>query len=104
MTEILTVRSTIPTQPDGGNKVALFETHAEHPDGEAFVAGPNPVQVARTPTVQKLLGDGTLEIVEGDGDAEARPARPPARSRSRPSIPPIDEDDNEKPPAEHEGA
>lgn len=76
MAKHIQVRSTVPTRPDGGNAVVLYETHPDHPDGEAFVAGPNPVSVARTPAVHKLISDGALEVVE-EKAAEA-PARPAA--------------------------
>lgn len=81
MARYITVKSTIPTRPDGGNVVALYETHADHPDGEAFVAGPEPVKVSRTPAVHRLISDGTLEQVGGkpaDDDEDASPAEPVA--------------------------
>lgn len=92
MARHIKVRSTIPTKADGGNVVALYEAHADHPDGEAFVAGPEPVDVARTPQVHRLLSEGTLEQVGGrkaDDDAEDAPAAgapvdaAPARARGR---------------------
>lgn len=69
--EIITVKSTLKPEPDGGNPVALYEKHPDHPkaneadpEGEAYVAGPNPVKVAKTPAVLKKLSEGVLEEVK----------------------------------------
>ncbi len=55
-----------------GNRVALWERDAAHPDGEAFVAGDTVASVARTPAVVARLQDGTLVEVR---DEEARAER-----------------------------
>lgn len=79
MADIITVTSTLPAKADGGYPIALYETHPEHPNGEAYVAGPKEVQVARTPAVHRLISEGTLEVVEKPGAAEPRHASlPPA--------------------------
>lgn len=75
--KLIWVRSTIPTRRDGGNTVALYEADDAHPDGEAFVAGPEPVQVARTTQVHRLISDGTLEEVDAP---KAEEPDTPARS------------------------
>lgn len=71
MSDHITVKSTLPEKPDGGNEVVLWEIHEDHPEGEAFVAGPNPVKVGRTPLVLKALGDKRLVEV---GTGKAKPA------------------------------
>lgn len=88
-TKHITVRSTIPTRPDGGNVVALYETHEDHPDGEAYVAGPAPVTVARTGQVHRLISDGVLEEVDtpvAAPEPQSAPARP-APTAAAPSPP-----------------
>ena len=81
MAKLITVRSTIPPKPDGGNVVALYETDTEHPDGEAYVAGPAPVRVARTPQVHRLIADGVL----AETDEDEAPAPPPATTAPPPN-------------------
>lgn len=73
--KLITVRSTIPTKADGGNIVALYEVHPDHPDGEAYVAGPKPVRVARTSDVQKAISDEKLEIVDDEPEPTPAPAQ-----------------------------
>lgn len=89
--KLITVRSTIPTRPDGGNVIALYEIHEDHPDGEAFVAGPGPVKVARTGTVHRLISDGTLEEVGAkkpdDSEDDEEDAAPQARAPRRRAAP-----------------
>lgn len=58
MTKLIWVQ---PGKSDG--RVALFESHPDHPGGEAFVAGP-PVQVALTAMVDRKLAFG--ELIEVD--------------------------------------
>lgn len=74
--EQITVKSTLPD-----NRLALHERHDEHPGGEAFVYGDTPVDVARTPLVQRRLADEWLVRVEGGkvkADPKAtEPANPP---------------------------
>lgn len=57
MTNLIWVQ---PGKDDG--RVALFEQHPDHPDGEVFVAGPS-VQVALTAMVQRKLASGELKEV-----------------------------------------
>lgn len=56
MTELINVQ---PGRGDG--RVALYEVHPDHPDGEAWVASAGQtVQVARTPLVARKLQSGDL--------------------------------------------
>src|SRR4029078_9553749 len=53
-------------------RVVLFETHPDHPNGEAWVAGNGrEVEVSLTPTVQRLLTSG--ELVQVNEAAVAAP-------------------------------
>lgn len=57
-------------------RVALWERHPDHPDGEVLItAGSGPVVVARTPGVLRALADGRLELAP-----VSAPADPPAPS------------------------
>lgn len=61
MTQQITVKSGYDD-----NRVALWERHPGHPNGELFVAGPAPVQAAKTATVLRKLGSGALvEVAAG---------------------------------------
>ena len=51
---------------DGGNTVALWEVHPDHPGGEVFVTGTNVFEVARTPAVEARLRNGTFVLEEGE--------------------------------------
>jgi hypothetical protein len=51
-------------QPGENQRIVLWEGHAQHPTGEAFLA-PGPARfVALTPEVSRLIRDGVLRIVE----------------------------------------
>lgn len=52
------------------NRVALWEKHPDHPNGEAWVAGEGVVQVARTAKVLSGLKEG--DLVEADAPAEKK--------------------------------
>ena len=65
--QIITVRSTLKPKGDG-DQVVLYEKDSDHPEGEAYIAGPAPVQVALTPKVKALLRAGKLEEVAADVD------------------------------------
>jgi hypothetical protein len=54
------VKSTLPVERDGGSRVALYEAHPDHPEGEAFVAGEFAVEVAETGEVLKALSEGRI--------------------------------------------
>ena len=57
--QLITVRAA---RADG--RVALWERHAAHPGGEAFIAdGSGTAQVARTPAVLHALATGALMAV-----------------------------------------
>lgn len=68
-----------------GNRVALWERHPDHPGGEAFVAGPKPVQVAATLQVQRLIRTGALvEVKSGPApEPEPAPVTAPKRKASK---------------------
>lgn len=53
----------IMVQATDPHRVGLWEQHPEHPGGEAFVTGTQPVEVAETPAVQKALAEGRLRKV-----------------------------------------
>jgi hypothetical protein len=55
----------------GEHEVLLFEFDDVHPNGEAFIAGPIPVQVGESREVARLLKDKDIEKVS---DAEAKKA------------------------------
>jgi hypothetical protein len=55
----------------GEHEVLLFEKDSVHPNGEAFIAGPIPVQVGESREVARLLKDKDIEKVS---DAEAKKA------------------------------
>lgn len=63
---LIKVKSTLGQRRDGGWPLAFFERDAAHPQGEAFIAGPDAVEVAETPAVLLALGNGQLERVETD--------------------------------------
>ncbi len=63
--DLVWVKSTLPTAKDGGDKVVLAENDTRHPNGEwAYIAGPTPVQVARTPDVERVLREGTAALTD----------------------------------------
>ncbi|MGN6814407.1 MAG: hypothetical protein ACTHMP_26370 [Thermomicrobiales bacterium] len=53
--EIVTVKSGLDD-----DRVALWERHPDHPDGEIFVAGATEVQAAATAEVTRAIRDGRL--------------------------------------------
>jgi hypothetical protein len=57
--EFITVRSA-----RSDNRTAFFEQHKRHPGGEAFVAGSEPVKVAKTPEVLRALNDRRIVEVK----------------------------------------
>lgn len=68
-----------PGRDDG--RVALYEQHRDHPDGEAWVATTGqPVQVARTPLVERKLAAG--DLVEVAAPKPAGKATPPRKSKA----------------------
>ena len=80
----------------GPGQVALWERHADHPDGEVYVAAPSGgedaqgVRVARTAEVLTRLGDGRLAEVgrrraadDEDEEAPAAEGQAPARPAGR---------------------
>lgn len=65
------VRSTVEQGADGGDAVVLWERHPRHPNGEAFIAGETPVEVALTAEVKKLIRDAKLEEIAAPDAAPA---------------------------------
>lgn len=61
------VKSTLPA-----GRVALWETHPAHPNGEVFIADQEPVEVGATEQVHKRLADGWLVEVKPE-----KPVKPP---------------------------
>jgi hypothetical protein len=83
--EHIMVRGTDTPAPDGGVRVGLWEQHPEHPDGEVLVAGPTPVEVARTPLVDQAISLRQIAQVSGPAVvATVRAADEPERGRSEP--------------------
>jgi hypothetical protein len=66
------------------NRVALWEKHPNHPDGEAWVAGDTVVRVAQTSAVLKGLKDG--DLVEAD-EAPAKKKTAAAETPTPPAEP-----------------
>lgn len=54
------VKSNLLNAPDGGARCALSERHADHPGGEAFIAGPGEFEVGNTPGVNQAIREGRL--------------------------------------------
>jgi hypothetical protein len=69
------------------NRVALWEQHKAHPNGEVFIAGETPVKAALTAAVSRGLNSGTL--VEAGG-TRAAPTKKGEEQREQ-STPPDDE-------------
>ena len=65
------VKSNLP-----GNRVALWERHPDHPDGEVLIAGLDEHKVAETPAVKAALRLGNLVEVKP-------PPKPKPRKRTR---------------------
>lgn len=57
-------RILVKAGPAAGNRVALYERHPDHPNGEAYVAGKKVVRVARTKAVDTKLHEGALVEVD----------------------------------------
>lgn len=57
--EYITVRSA-----RNDNRVAFSEQHKDHPNGEAFVYGETPVEVAKTSEVLRALNDNRIVEVK----------------------------------------
>lgn len=59
--------------PQAAGPVALWEKDPAHPDGEVFVAGDKPVQVAMTSAVEEAINTKRLEKVSGPADEQDEP-------------------------------
>jgi hypothetical protein len=57
------VRSILPVAADGGTPVAFYEQDPAHPGGEAWVTGPDPVEVGNIASVLAAIGDKRIEEV-----------------------------------------
>lgn len=76
MANLMTVAAT---RDDG--RVALWEKHPDHPDGEVYVAdGTGGCEVARTPAVLRALAEGRLIEVTLASQHRAADAAPPAEA------------------------
>lgn len=65
---LIVVKSNLaPEPPDNADAVALWERNEAHPDGEIYISGPQPVQVALTARVAEGLNEGRLVEVNEDG-------------------------------------
>ncbi len=72
--ERITVKSG---RTDG--RVALWERHPDHPNGEVFVATDTPIEVARTLDVEAALRAGDLVEVKGREAKDATPNPDPEK-------------------------
>ncbi|MCC6457274.1 MAG: hypothetical protein IT328_20135 [Caldilineaceae bacterium] len=61
----------------GAGRVALWEKHPAHPEGEVFVVGQVPATVALTQFVYKRIADGFVEVVPEVKPAESEQTEPP---------------------------
>lgn len=56
------VRSKLPAKKDGGHPVAVFDQDPSHPNnGQAYVAGPKPVEVAPTAAITAAIREERIE-------------------------------------------
>ena len=78
MADLITVKSNLKPTGDGGHPTALWDVDPAHPNGEAFIAGPEPVQVAETGAVLAALHDRRIVKVK-DEEAPAKDAPKPQR-------------------------
>ncbi len=69
---MIVVKSTLPD-----NRVALWDRHPDHPDGEVFVAGERKVTVAETPQVKAAIKAGRVKVLR-------RFSSKPAKSQTKP--------------------
>lgn len=58
--DLVTVKSGMAKNADGGDPCALWEKDDRHPGGEIYVSGETPVKAALTPEVVKRIRDGKL--------------------------------------------
>lgn len=77
----MTIRVRV-SDADGG-RVALWERHPAHPDGEVFLAGPGVFEVALTPAVETRLSRGVLVRVE-EKETEKKPGKTPTAAGEQP--------------------
>ena len=67
----------VEAHPDIKGRVALWDVHPAHPDGEVFIAGPQPgeevqqVEVARTPAVLQAISQHRLVEVRSSRSSKA---------------------------------
>lgn len=54
----ITVKSALPPE-----KVAFWEAHPDHPDGEVFVAGEDDFEIGETANAKRAIRQGRLETV-----------------------------------------
>jgi len=85
--ELITVKSALAPVPPRvpGNppehRLAFYQRHPDHPDGEVRVSGEHEVQVALTPEVSGAIAEGKLVKVERPKDkAQRQKAAEPAEN------------------------
>jgi hypothetical protein len=86
----------IPSEPvlvvsaETHDRVTYFEQHRAHPDGEVFVAGNSPPQLAaQTPRLLDAIAAGYLRVVEAvEGELELLLGPPPPEQPEQPPPPP----------------
>lgn len=67
--DLLTVKSGLDDE-----RVALWEVHPDHPEGEVYIAGELVVQVARTAEVERHLRSGDLVEVAAESSRKSNQA------------------------------
>lgn len=77
------VVSTLPARDDGGSQVALFEIDAAHPGGQAYVAGPVPVEVSPTAEVSRAIHEGRMREVPQSEASSLRSKYEDDRAKAR---------------------
>lgn len=60
--KMIKVRSALEPEPDGGNRVALWEKHEAHPGGEIYIADQTVKEVAETLKVAEAIQDRRLNL------------------------------------------
>lgn len=73
--QLIYVVSTLPDQPDGGAPLALSERHADHPNGEAFVAGAGIAELVAPTTAVIAAMSGNAPRLRKATAAEVKTAK-----------------------------
>lgn len=75
------VETILVTSGRDDDRVALWERHPDHPDGEVYVAGKVEVEVAKTPRVHQQLSRG--QLVEVKATKSSAKSSEPSKSGSK---------------------